>query len=262
MADDSFEEMLEHYAVVDEGARLLRSPHGRLEFIRTQSILRRWLPDPPARLLDVGGGTGIHAAWLADDGYQVTLVDPVPSHVEAARHFGTFSCRVGDARKLREADASVDAVLLLGPLYHLVERADRVLALEEAHRVLRPNGVLAAAAISRYLGVLEIGAREDVELEQIRVEADVVRSGHYEPLLGFVTSHWHRPEELVGEVVEAGFRDPRVLGIEGPEWMALDALGIERFEAHAPSALAVAELLESDPAVMATSAHLLSIAFA
>ena len=53
------------------------------------------------------------------------------------------------------ADASVDAVLLLGPLYHLTERADRVRALAEGRRVLRPGGVLAAAAISRYASAVD-----------------------------------------------------------------------------------------------------------
>jgi SAM-dependent methyltransferase len=253
--------MFEHYSAVDEGTRLTRSPHGRLEFIRTQSILRRWLPDPPARVLDIGGGPGVHAAWLDEDGYQVTLVDPMPNHVETAGQMGTFECRLGDARELSEEEASVDAVLLLGPLYHLVEQAERMQALREARRVRCPGGVLFAAAISRYLGILEVGGRDDVDMEKIRAEGDVVNSGHHAPLLGFTSSYWHRPEELLSEVSDAGFQGPLVLGIEGPEWMTLDAYGIDRFEAHVASAMAVAEILESDPAVMATSAHLMCIAF-
>ncbi len=78
MAGDPLAEMLDHYRAVDEGSRLTRSPHGRLEFLRTQSLLRRFLPSVPARILDVGGGTGIHAAWLAEDGYEIDLIDPVP----------------------------------------------------------------------------------------------------------------------------------------------------------------------------------------
>ena len=44
MADDAFAEMLEHYETADEGTRLIRSCQGRLEFIRTQALLRRSLP--------------------------------------------------------------------------------------------------------------------------------------------------------------------------------------------------------------------------
>ncbi len=96
-----------------------------LEFLRTQILLRRYLPAPPAQVLDVGGGSGVYASWLAGLGYQVHLVDPVPLHREQAARLGGFAVSAGDARDLAQADASADAVLLLGPLYHLTSRADR-----------------------------------------------------------------------------------------------------------------------------------------
>lgn len=61
---------------------------GVLEFLRTQDVLRRLLPPAPADVLDVGGGAGVHARWLAADGYRVRLVDPIALHVE---HAGTAS---------------------------------------------------------------------------------------------------------------------------------------------------------------------------
>jgi len=103
----------------DEDTRLTtRSAQGRLEFERTQEIVRAATP-APARLLDVGGATGIHAAALARDGYEVTLIDPVPAQVATARKYGTFEALVGDARTLDLTDGSFDAVLMAGPLYHL-----------------------------------------------------------------------------------------------------------------------------------------------
>lgn len=117
-----------------EEDRLSRTAHGQLEFLRTQELLRRHLPPAPARVLDVGGGPGVHARWLAEDGHVVHLVDPVARHVEqaAARHGVTAA--LGDARALDQDDGSVDATLLLGPLYHLVDPADRLAALREAVR--------------------------------------------------------------------------------------------------------------------------------
>ncbi len=57
--------MLEHYTAQDEGTRLTRTGHGRLELLRTRELLAQHLPAAPARVLDVGGGTGVHASWLA-----------------------------------------------------------------------------------------------------------------------------------------------------------------------------------------------------
>lgn len=216
MANDPVTEMLVHYEAVDESTRLTRSPHGRLEFLRTQMLLRRFLPDPPARILDVGGATGVHATWLAADGYEVVLIDPVPHHVDTAAAFGTFRCRVGDARDLSEPDDSVDAVLLLGPLYHLTGAKDRLTALGEARRVLRPGGLVAAAAISRYLAALEVGSSSVLDQERVRLAGKLIETGEYAGFLGFTAGHWHRPDELRDEVQAMGFTDIRVLGIEGP----------------------------------------------
>jgi SAM-dependent methyltransferase len=129
------DEIVEHYErEIDEGQRISRGL-GQLELLRTREVVRRHLPPAPRRVLDVGGGTGVHAAWLAADGHHVHLIDRVPRHADRARRLtpgpGRVTVSVGDARDLPAARASVDAVLLLGPLYHLTERADRVRALRE-----------------------------------------------------------------------------------------------------------------------------------
>src|SRR5919199_2730706 len=104
--------MAAHYAEGAERERLLVV--NPLERVRTEVLLERLLPPAPARILDVGGGPGTYAAWLAGLGYAVHLVDPVPLHVEQAREHGTYEASVGDARALAAADGSFDAVLLLG----------------------------------------------------------------------------------------------------------------------------------------------------
>ena len=139
----------------------LAAGRGRVEFMRIWELLRRFLPDAPAVVLDVGGGAGAYAIPLAAEGHRVHLVDPVPLHVEQAAAASRdaqaplASVSLGDARDLQAADGSVDAVLLLGPLYHLTSRADRVTALREACRVLRPGGVVVAKALSRFYPVFE-----------------------------------------------------------------------------------------------------------
>ncbi len=143
----------EHYRQRDEGSRLL-SGSGRLELVRIRELLGRFLPKQPSVVLDVGGGTGIHALWLAREGYEVHLIDAHEPHVDAARAASEgqpeaplATCEVGDARKISRPDGSADAVLMFGPLYHLTEHGERLAALREARRVLAEGGLLLAMAI-------------------------------------------------------------------------------------------------------------------
>src|SRR6476659_1204461 len=133
-----------------EAERLtMRSAQGRLELERVQELIGARI-GAGSRILDIGGATGVHAAPLAALGHEVVLVDPVPEQVrEAARH-GTFEAVVGDARALEFADDEFDVALVFGPIYHLATREDRLLALREAHRVVRPGGWVFVAAIPRF----------------------------------------------------------------------------------------------------------------
>jgi SAM-dependent methyltransferase len=123
----------------DEERERLNAALGVVEFERTKEIIARHLPAPPAIVADVGGGPGRYSIWLAKAGYRVHHRDLVPLHVEhAGRDAAAANVEIdtseGDARDLDLPDASVDAVLLLGPLYHLPQQADRIAALREAKR--------------------------------------------------------------------------------------------------------------------------------
>lgn len=245
-----------------EATRLTRTPHGRLEFLRIQELLRRTLPSPPARVLDVGGGTGVHAAWLAIDGYEVRLIDPVVAHVEAAAALDGVEAELGDARRLDCADSSVDAVVMLGPMYHLIHTTDRAQALAECRRVLRPGGVIAVAGISRYLSLLESGAAGTLSAELAAAVTAVIDDGIYDGHVGFTPSQWHTAEQLGDELRDASFRDVVVYGVEGPAWPALDAAGMAKFARLRDAALRAARIVEQDPFMINTSAHLVAVAVA
>lgn len=241
-----------------EERRLHATAHGRLELLRTRELLSRFLPAAPARIVDVGGATGVHAAWLADAGHQVDLIDPVPSHVARAAEIAGVRAQVGDARRLPFEESSADVVLVLGPLYHLVERGDRLLALREAARVARSGGVVAAAAISRYAGLLELAAVGEVSDETEPSLRQAVETGLNDPRSGFTTAYFHRPEELAAELVEVGLGDVAVFGVEGPSAPALDNLPLDEAERFLGSAARAARLVETDPALMAASPHFLA----
>src|SRR5262249_27110765 len=193
----------------------------------------RYLPPPPATILDVGGAAGAYALWLAERGYQVHLIDPVPRLVEEARRRSEASpnrirtCQVGDARELAFGDGGADGVVLLGPLYPLTEPAERLRALREVYRVLRPGGVMVAAAISRYASALDGLARDlfaDPAFAGI-VQQDLEQGQHRNETGNwdyFTTAYFHRPDELQAEIVSAGFTCQAVLGLEGPGWILSD----------------------------------------
>jgi ubiquinone/menaquinone biosynthesis C-methylase UbiE len=264
-APEEMAEIRGHYEVGLEGGRLSQGS-GPLERARTEELIRRALPPPPARVLDVGGGTGVYARWLAAAGYRVHLVDAVPLHVEEARR-GTpaVSAELGDARSLAEGDASADAVLLLGPLYHLTQKAERVRALAEARRVAAPGAPVLAAGISRFASLLDglfRGAVDDPMFRAI-LDRDLRDGQHRNPTDRpdyFTTAFFHRPHELAEEAREAGLLVEGVRAIEGPVWLVPDLAARWEEPARREQLLDYLRRVESEPEILGVSAHLMLVA--
>jgi SAM-dependent methyltransferase len=261
-------EVLEYYGRGKERDRL-ETAYGPLERERTREVLSRVLPRPPATVADIGGGAGVHALWLASLGYPVHLRDPVPLHVEqaeaAARERGLrlASVGVGDAREVDLEVDSVDAALLLGPLYHLQEAVDRRKALEEARRILRAYGVLVVAAISRWAPVLDglkLGLLEDEG--HLRVLDEAQETGRFDPLpqSGFTKAYLHRPEELREEASSAGFEVLDVVGVEGPGFALADFAERWANPRKRAALFEGARRVERVPELLGLSPHLLLVA--
>jgi SAM-dependent methyltransferase len=254
--------VLAYYEQGREQARLETAC--QLEFLRTQELLARFLPAAPARIVDVGGGAGIHALPLIGAGYDVTLIDPVPLHVAQARGAGVTSARVGDARRLDLPDESAEGVLLLGPLYHLTDRNDRLAALREARRIVSVDGVVVAAAISRFASTIDgllRGFLRDPRFEQI-VEHDVEDGVHTNPTSErgwFTTAFFHHPDDLSREFVDAGLAVTELVAVEGPASLLLDADEWLHDLDHREVLLRAIRRVESDRALLGASSHFLAI---
>ena len=153
------ENILEHYNKGNEKDRL--NNLNPLEKIRTWDILNRYLPKNTKIIADIGGGPGVYAFMLSEQGYEVHLLDAVPLHIQQANEIDKTAkhklatIQVGDARKLPYKDNFADAILSFGPLYHLTNKSDRKQALQEAYRILKQGGLIFSVGISKYASLLD-----------------------------------------------------------------------------------------------------------
>jgi ubiquinone/menaquinone biosynthesis C-methylase UbiE len=256
-----------HYALGFESSRLLVDGRPRLEYVRTLELLDRHLPSPPGRIVDIGGGTGVYAVPLAERGFEVHVIEPIEGHVEqvaqTARHAGlrSLTAELGDARDLSGVTACADAVLLLGPLYHLTEASDRATALAEARRIVRPGGVVVAVGISRFASLMDGLKRKNLDDRIFRpiVQRDLESGQHRNPDVQtrpefFTTAYFHRPEELRYEALTAGLVDVNLFAVEGPSWIVEDPADLD-------NQLFAARAVESEPALMGATSHIMMIGY-
>jgi hypothetical protein len=153
---------------------------------------------------------------------------------------------------------------MFGPLYHLTDRKDRILALREAHRVLIRGGLLFAGGISRFasaLDGLDRGLLSDPEFVRI-VHRDLKDGQHRNPtnkLSYFTTAFFHHPEELAAEVAEVGFQLENTVAIEGPAALLQDL--DERWDDRDQRAQVLNTLrwLEDEPSILGITGHLMTI---
>ena len=188
----------EYYSNYDEEGRLL-SQHGQVEYLTTQKYIHECIrilncdnsdivvpagiSDPAAvRILEVGAGTGRYSIALAKEGYQVTAVELVKHNIELLRQKldGTESLTVHQGNALDLAflpSESFDLTLVLGPMYHLYDKAQQLRALSEAVRVTRPGGFLLVAYCMNEPTVIQY----------------IFGQNHLREVLDFhmVTSDWH-----------------------------------------------------------------------
>ena len=262
--------IMAYYERGDEIQRL-SSSRGQLEETRIRELISRYLPATPAVVYDVGGGPGSYACWLAREGYEVHLVDPVPLHVEQAATASQAQpdhpiaeLYVGDARHLDRANDSVDVVLLLGPLYHLTERNERIAALQESYRILRKGGIIFAVAISRYASTLRGMIEGIIDPEYIKIVDRGLREGQHrnpkEHPTYFTTAFLHQPGELKSEIETVGFNLEGLFGIQGPAWL-LQNLEEQWADPNCRERLLnIARSLESEPSIIGVSTHIMAIA--
>jgi SAM-dependent methyltransferase len=204
----------------------------RMEFAVTCRVLDEFLPSPPGRVLDVGGGPGRYSIYLTQMGYRVTLLDISQRSLDVALEksvaAGIYlpSPIRGDAVSLpdRAPDAPedfsglFDAVLLMGPLYHLLRGEDRLAAVREAFRVLRPGGLIFAAFLTRYAPLRDVaihspGWIHDHPERYLQLIEQGINPAHETST--FPDSYFAHPDEIEPAMALGGFHMEALQGCEG-----------------------------------------------
>jgi len=247
---------------------LARLGRHQLEHDITWRYLDRYLPSEGA-VLDIGAGAGGYTVELARRGYTVTAVDLSGKLVELCRKRvseaglqGRVTFLVADARDLRDVGHSLfDAVLLMGPLYHLVLEEDRRTALREAFDRLRPGGVIFSAFISRYgiLGDLMKNIPQVIEARAV-IRSLIQQGRHPEgmPHVGGFRGYFAEVSEIAPLHEDAGFRTLVVAGAEPA--ISADDESYNRLEGLRRQLwLALLYELSTEESIIAASRHLLYI---
>jgi SAM-dependent methyltransferase len=265
-----FDKVRRYYDGFDEWSRL-DSPAGALEFERTLGVLEEWL-SPGSRVLDLGGGPGRYAIALASAGHQVALADLSEVLLATARENIERAGVANNVESVETVNAcdlglydseSFDAVLALGPFYHLCLEADRAAAAREIARVLRPDGLLAAAFIPRVSGLVGLFYRAAMAPAQVTPEAleRTARDGVFQNASerGFQEGYYALPEEFAELFEGCGLQKEALISIRGIAYGQEQHLAQIREQNPAlyDTFLRLIGETQSDPAVLATSGHAL-----
>lgn len=272
--------VLAYYDAGEEYKRL-RTGCGRIEFERTKEILLEALPKAPAVIYDIGGAYGEYAWWLTSLGYEVHLFDLSKTNIRMSsmlkseyEGFELAAREVCDARSVPRKDRSADAILLMGPLYHITDHGGRLKAIRECYRMLKDNGRLFSAAltpssvllynITEYSPNKENGNTwlEDPSFLKM-VERELLDGCHINPerkcYSGIGSSHFHSAGALREELAEGGFGKSVVHGIMGGAWLARDLDTLWDNETSREALLNTVRLLDTYEEIIGLSAHLLAV---
>jgi len=261
----------QYYNEYREEERLTSTARGQLEFERSKQIILRFLAKPPGSVVDVGGGIGPYCFWLAEHGYQTHLIEPSSrlvnlclSRTRDGGGPGPLSAKAGDARQLWCPDGFADAVLLMGPLYHLTESADRRQAIRETLRILRPGGLVFAATIARGASLIDVLWYDlfGSPFARQMVAADLATGQHRnttEELLYFTDAFFHRADEILNEMEVGGFEILAQVPVEGLGAVTPNLETIWTDPIRRETLLNLLEAAEAVPEIKGATTHLMSV---
>lgn len=259
----------------------LRTGIGIIEFERTKEILVEKLPKSPAVIYDIGGGYGEYAWWLTSLGYEVHLFDISETNIKMSAELKheypniyLKSAEVCDARSIPRKCKSADAVLLMGPLYSITVYEERILAIKECYRLLKDNGILFAAALTPYGGLLHritvyrnFDDNKACELDDPNVISMFKRAltdGCYinperKIARGLGSSYLHTAKSIKEELQCGGFKTESVHGVMGGAWLAPNLDELLANKETREVLMKTVRMLDTHEEIIGLSGHLLAV---
>ncbi len=269
---ENINEVLEFYNSGADKGRLERGL-GKVELYRTKEILKQYINSNNNVIYDVGGGSGIYSSWLADMNNEVHLLDLSPWAVEYAKRNqkknSEFISEVCDARNINREDESADVVLLMGPLYHLQNKAERIQALNEARRVLKKGGLLFSVGISKLSSTtwaLSTYGKDnnflDDDIYMDMLEKELSSGIHNRPkeYPNFISqAYFHTPLELKEEIEAVGMTVIQKHAIEGVIWFTPCLMEQWEDENSRERLLNILRHTEHEDSIMGMSPHFMVV---
>ena len=239
---------------------------GPLEFERNKELISVYLPKKGV-VIDVGGGPGIYSEWLAGMGHEVYLIDPVGKHIKQANKRSSkakrpFKSLLGEAQKLELEDNIASVVILHGPLYHLQSKADRIRAIAEARRVLKPGGIALGFAINHSASTIAALLNGFIHAPEVfeMCKAELTSGIHTPPknMPGVLPpAYFHRPNELKAEFEEAGLTYLDTYAVEGVIWMDKNYFETRSDPKKKERIMELMKITEKDKALLSLSPHMM-----
>lgn len=244
----------------DEWERLSRH---KIEFDITKRYLDEYLCEDSLEIFDIGGGPGRYSIYLAEKGHKVSLLDLSKCHIEIAkeksaeRGIELEAYIHGNALELGEYEQKYDVIMLMGPLYHLINESDRKAAVDGALRLLKPNGIIIASFISNYAPIQDYlkGLHTIESVDELLV---YLKDGENQGDKGFTTAYFTSVKEAKDLMNSCGLRELIFVGVEnilGSKEKEINMLEDDEYEKW----LEIGYQLSRDENLMGTSEHFLYI---
>ncbi|MGY0408161.1 MAG: class I SAM-dependent methyltransferase [Polaribacter sp.] len=262
-------ELEDFYNKASEETRL-ESGMGFFEFERIKSLIERHISKSKATIIDVGGGTGKYAEWLATKGHNVYLIEPVKKHIKLAlkranKSKNKFAVFLGESRNLEIENEIADLVILHGPLYHLQKEEDRLQTIHEAKRVLKKGGIILGFAInssaSTVVGLMQGLVHKKPFFEMCKTE---LTSGIHNPPKAFpwllADGFYHKPKQLKKEFTSQGLEIVNLFAVEGMIWLDNEYFPNMLHPKKKQTLLTLLETTEKDESVLSFSPHMMLVA--